>query len=57
MGAAVLIALGYDPQEAMALIKEQRLSADPDLYYIRSRILRFARAWSRAGTGTTAKID
>jgi hypothetical protein len=29
------------------LIKIQRPNADPDAFYIRSRILRFARAWSR----------
>jgi hypothetical protein len=45
MGASILIALGYDPDEAMSLIKRQRPDADPDAFYIRSRILRFARAW------------
>ena len=45
MGAAILIALGYDPNQAMELIKAQRPSADPDMFYIRSRIFRFARAW------------
>jgi len=45
MGAAILIALGYDPQEAIQLIKVQRPIADPDVYYIRRRILRFARVW------------
>jgi protein tyrosine phosphatase (PTP) superfamily phosphohydrolase (DUF442 family) len=45
MGAAILIALGYDPQEAMCLIKEMRPIADPEMFYIRSRIVRFARAW------------
>jgi protein tyrosine phosphatase (PTP) superfamily phosphohydrolase (DUF442 family) len=45
MGASILIALGYDPDQAMELIKEQRPIADPDIFYIRSRILRFARAW------------
>lgn len=45
MGASILIALGYDPQEAMDLIKAQRPIADPDVFYIRSRILRFAHAW------------
>jgi len=49
MGAAILIALGYDPQEAIELIKLQRPSADPDAFYIRRRILRFARAWEQAG--------
>jgi hypothetical protein len=46
MGAAILIALGYDPDEAIELIKAQRPSADPDVFYIRRRILRFARAWN-----------
>ncbi len=46
MGAAILIALGYPPAEAMQLIKAQRPIADPDAYYIRSRILRFARQYT-----------
>ncbi len=45
MGAAILIALGYDPEDAMELIKSQRSIADPDAFYIRSRILRFARQY------------
>jgi protein tyrosine phosphatase (PTP) superfamily phosphohydrolase (DUF442 family) len=45
MGASILIALGYEPQEAMDLIKAQRPIADPDVFYIRRRILRFAHAW------------
>jgi protein tyrosine phosphatase (PTP) superfamily phosphohydrolase (DUF442 family) len=45
MGASILIALGYDPDQAMQLIKVQRPIADPDIFYIRSRIVRFARAW------------
>lgn len=48
MGAAILIALGYEPDGAIELIKIRRPTADPDAFYIRSRILRFARAWSRA---------
>jgi protein tyrosine phosphatase (PTP) superfamily phosphohydrolase (DUF442 family) len=47
MGASILIALGYDPDDAMALIKQQRPIADPDIFYIHSRILRFAEAWAR----------
>jgi protein tyrosine phosphatase (PTP) superfamily phosphohydrolase (DUF442 family) len=47
MGASILIALGYDPEQAIDLIKLQRPIADPDIFYIRSRILRFARAWQR----------
>jgi len=45
MGAAVLIALGYDPEEAMKLIASRRKVADPQAFYIRSRILRFAQQW------------
>ncbi|MGB8214425.1 MAG: dual specificity protein phosphatase [Anaerolineales bacterium] len=45
MGASILIALGYDPEAAIELIKTQRPIADPNIFYIRSRILRFARAW------------
>jgi hypothetical protein len=45
MGASILIALGYDPEEAMELIKMKRPIADPDVFYIQRRILRFARAW------------
>ena len=45
MGAAVLIAQGHSPREAMDLIKAKRRVADPDIFYIRWRILRFARQW------------
>jgi protein tyrosine phosphatase (PTP) superfamily phosphohydrolase (DUF442 family) len=46
MGAAILIALGYNPQEAVELIKVQRPIADPDAFYIRKRIFRFAQVWT-----------
>lgn len=45
MGAAILIALGYDPHTAMTLIKQHRPIADPFAFYIRPRILKFAREW------------
>jgi protein-tyrosine phosphatase len=45
MGAAVLIARGFEAEEAMQLIASRRKVADPQAYYIRSRILRFARQW------------
>jgi len=48
MGAAVLIAQGHDPQEAMNLIKAKRCIADPHIFYIRQRILRFAQKWEMA---------
>jgi len=48
MGASILIALGYDPEQAIDLIKLQRPIADPGVYYIRSRILRFAHVWEKS---------
>ncbi len=45
MGACVLIAQGMDALSAMELIKSRRAVADPDAFYIRPRILRFAREW------------
>jgi len=41
----VLIALGHSPEQAIRLIKERRPVADPDIFYIRNRIHRFARAY------------
>lgn len=45
MGACILIAQGYEPIAAMKLIKEKRPLADPFIFYIRPRILKFAQAW------------
>ena len=45
MGACILIAQGYAPQAAMELIKEKRPLADPHVFYIRSRILKFGNQW------------
>jgi len=45
MGSCVLIAQGYEPESAMELIAERRLVADPNAYYIRPRIMQFARQW------------
>ncbi len=56
MGASILIAQGMDPESAMDLIKERRSFADPRAFYIRPRILRFAREWSAQNTdGTSVK--
>jgi len=46
MGSAILIAQGMDPEAAMDLIKERRSFADPRAFYIRPRILKFAREWN-----------
>lgn len=50
MGAAVLIAQGRDPFDAMTLIAERRSVADPFAFYIRPRILKFAQKWGRLKT-------
>jgi hypothetical protein len=47
MGSCVLIAQGYKPEVAMRLVAERRRVADPHIYYIRSRILKFAREWEK----------
>ena len=49
MAAAILIAQGRSPDEAMTLIKQQRPHADPEAAHIRSRILKFEQAWRLAG--------
>lgn len=46
MGACILIAQGHDPYAAMDLIKQRRWLADPHAFYIRPRILKFAREWN-----------
>ena len=58
MGACILIAQGYDPLAAMELIKSKRPQADPDAYYIRPRILKFAKEWEfihHEGTKTQSR--
>lgn len=45
MGAAILIAQGHSPLEAMNLVKERRQVSNPHIWYIRRRIQRFADEW------------
>jgi protein tyrosine phosphatase (PTP) superfamily phosphohydrolase (DUF442 family) len=45
MGASILIAQGHEAESAMELIKSRRSFADPDIFYIRRQILKFAREW------------
>jgi len=45
MGACILIAQGMSADEAMQLIKQQRPLADLQTWYIRRRIMMFARQW------------
>ena len=42
MGSCILIAQGYTAEEAMQLISKRRSYADPQINYIRARILKFA---------------
>ena len=46
MGSCILIAQGYEPEAAIKLISERRLVADPNAYYIRPRIMLFAKQWN-----------
>jgi protein tyrosine phosphatase (PTP) superfamily phosphohydrolase (DUF442 family) len=46
MGSCILIAQGYEPETAMRLVSARRLVADPNAYYIRSRIMQFAHQWN-----------
>lgn len=51
MGASILIAQGYEAEAAMTLIKERRPFADPRAFYIRPRIMRFAKEWNAGERG------
>lgn len=48
MACAILIGQGYPVQEAMRLVKTRRREADPNIWYIRRRIIRFEREWPGA---------
>ena len=54
MGACILIAQGYEPQAAMELIKRRRAVSDPFAWYIRPRILKFAKEWNVGRIGREA---
>ncbi len=47
MGSCILIAQGYQPEEAMELVVKGRSVADPYIPYIRSRIMKFASEWEK----------
>ncbi|MFZ2096660.1 MAG: dual specificity protein phosphatase [Anaerolineales bacterium] len=48
MGACILIAQGMTPEEAMRLIKARRPASDLQAWYIRRRIMKFAREWDKS---------
>jgi len=45
MACCVLIGTGYTAEAAMRLVKDRRAVADPDVWYIRRRILKFEQEW------------
>jgi protein tyrosine phosphatase (PTP) superfamily phosphohydrolase (DUF442 family) len=45
MACCVLIGLGMKADDTMQLVKKQRTIADPDAWYIKSRIYKFERFW------------
>ena len=49
MGACILHAQGMSVEDAVKLIKARRRAADPDVYYMKSRILKFAQQWKLEG--------
>jgi len=51
MACSVLIGMGYSADEAIQLVKDQRPEADPDRWYIRSRILKFDDYWRETNQG------
>jgi len=48
MAAAILIAQGYTARDAMRLIAEKRLVADPQAWHIRRQIEAFERHWKKS---------
>lgn len=48
MGASILIGLGYPAGEAMALLDRQREAADPYIWYIQDRIIKFEGYWAKS---------
>jgi hypothetical protein len=57
MGAAILIALGYGAEDAVQLILDKRSVADPNAWYIRRRIMRFAEVWNHNPEDRSSSTD
>jgi hypothetical protein len=45
MACCVLIGMGHSSEGAMQLVKEKRSVADPDIWYVRNRIVEFGKLW------------
>ena len=52
MACCVLIGTGYTAEAAMRLVKDRRAVADPDVWYIRRRILKFEQEWASGAWGS-----
>ena len=48
LASCILIAKGYDPDEAMQLIQKKRAIADPYANHIQRQIRKFANKWNAA---------
>ena len=48
MACCVLVGMGYNAEDAMRLVKDQRPVADPYVWYIRRRIEKFELHWRNA---------
>ena len=47
MTACILIANGYSSTDAIKLIKNKRKAAKPETFYIKKRIIKFEKEWSK----------
>lgn len=56
MGAAILIALGHSAEDAMHMIRIHRQTADPNIWYIRRRILLFSKIWNDSKKDRIARL-
>ena len=45
MVCCILIGMGYTSDEGFKLVKSKRAVADPDMWYIKKRILKFEKEW------------
>ena len=50
---SILIGLGQSAEEAMRLVKEKRPKADPYMWYIKRRILKFEQDWKHKAVAGT----
>jgi len=48
MACCVLIGMGHSAEAAIKLAKERRAAADPDIWYIKNRIISFESYWRKS---------